>query len=760
MRRLALLALFLVGCEERLTIVTPALPEDVTWLGVLFYDADGALVNATGLGSRREATRLLSEVPPSAQHLALYGFTDAQIPGDVSEVRRLPLRPAGPKDPALPAPRWFGRGAIDGHRATVTAATDPPLVTAPWVRACDTVLDPDEPVRISGVCGGTPCTAVAQVRDCRLQIDARACGEIVHEVDLAKRESAGSCEVSTRDASKLEVRCASGQACNFTAFPKPEPWLDVRRTSIVPPADGPVLLTHQRLTPPVRAHGLIWVAHWRSLAVPRGRCDDPVESVLQPLTPSLDPLEPQAAPFCTTEIAPHPDGLILMSGHPMNGAFPIEVVPTETSTGALHLADEFVHHATTTEDRFAALLSTDFDARLFVWERRRLELAGTMDVGDGEQLIGLPDGRIMIVGTLEKRFGLVDDRLNLSWIPVADDRCDSASLKPRDALFHEETGRIVFVDDGITPSVVAVDPLDGDYCARDAFFEWDAVPKTVAPWSSTEILVFVADRTTDALFVTRFSLTEGRMLPGAVPLEVTGTLRRPVAGPDGAVYVTHSRSGDLLRLTPMGAETSMNRTAGVELAADLGPSGVMEVKLRLEEGPLSMALRGRGESPLVELYDESGALLETAGAEAILETTLSPGHYRARLTGTSSAAIVLELREGSGRIVELSMEADAALTGILKLAPGGRTALVARALGPSLGPEGLPDPVLRISSGGLTVRENDDWQPETPREVRPPHPREAAARIDLDGGTVTFRVEDAARASGRARLDLLETFPD
>lgn len=215
--------------------------------------------------------------------------------------------------------------------------------------------------------------------------------------------------------------------------------------------------------------------------------------------------------------------------------------------------------------------------------------------------------------------------------------------------------------------------------------------------------------------------------------------------------------------------------------------------------------------PNVELYNGAGeriaenddalardaAMTALAGAfplppgskDAALVVTLAPGTYTARVGGTGSGAVLLEIYAVSGttaRLVNLSVRArvngagDAVIPG-LTIAPGSPSRrLLIRAIGPELGKLGVADPLmdpkLELFAGETRVSENDDWEipvgliAENPASLPaafaqagafplPPSSKEAAMVVTLAPGSYTLQVRGAGGGGGEVLVEIYEIPP-
>ena len=196
--------------------------------------------------------------------------------------------------------------------------------------------------------------------------------------------------------------------------------------------------------------------------------------------------------------------------------------------------------------------------------------------------------------------------------------------------------------------------------------------------------------------------------------------------------------------------------------------------------------------PVISLYDSGGVLmasndnrLDLGGvvnpllppnpAEAYLTAILPPGSYTTVVEGVSgSAGVALveayDITPADSRVGNISTRGDITFAGDVMVGGfiiGGSdsTQVIVRALGPSLAPFGianpLPNPALEIyDSNGAQVAANDDWRSTQAQEIQatglpPTNNRESAIVTTLGPGNYTAVVHDAGQGSG---IGLVEVY--
>ena len=160
--------------------------------------------------------------------------------------------------------------------------------------------------------------------------------------------------------------------------------------------------------------------------------------------------------------------------------------------------------------------------------------------------------------------------------------------------------------------------------------------------------------------------------------------------------------------------------------------------------------------------------------EAALVATLSPGPYSAIVSGNGSTTGVAlfelyDLDPATSRIANISTRArveagDKVMIAGFILSSTAPTALIVRALGPSLAPQGvtdaLLDPALEIYDGnGTLLSSNDNWRTDQEAEiiattVPPTDDREAAIVATLPPGAYSAVIQGANGASGVALFEV------
>ncbi len=170
--------------------------------------------------------------------------------------------------------------------------------------------------------------------------------------------------------------------------------------------------------------------------------------------------------------------------------------------------------------------------------------------------------------------------------------------------------------------------------------------------------------------------------------------------------------------------------------------------------------------------NQGGAIKATGippnrAAEAAIVRTLAPGNYTAVVKGKNDSVgvglvEVYDLAQGAeSELASISSRGfvdtgDNALIGGFIV--GGDTSVVVRALGPSLGDQGvagaLSDPTLElVNADGMRVRSNNDWKSGQQAEliaigIRPTRDKEAALVQALPVGNYTAIVRGVNNTSG------------
>lgn len=195
--------------------------------------------------------------------------------------------------------------------------------------------------------------------------------------------------------------------------------------------------------------------------------------------------------------------------------------------------------------------------------------------------------------------------------------------------------------------------------------------------------------------------------------------------------------------------------------------------------------------PVVFLYNEKGELMASNDnrlkldgvvnpllppdpAESYLTATLPPGSYTTvveGVNGTSGVALVeaYDMTPGNSRVGNISTRGNIpfphdVMVGGFIIGGSDSTEVIVRALGPSLAPFGisnpLPNPALEIyDSNGTQIATNDDWRSTQAAEIQatipPANDLEAAIVATLVPGNYTAVVRDAGEGSG---IGLVEVY--
>ncbi|MDQ3198175.1 MAG: matrixin family metalloprotease [Verrucomicrobiota bacterium] len=209
-------------------------------------------------------------------------------------------------------------------------------------------------------------------------------------------------------------------------------------------------------------------------------------------------------------------------------------------------------------------------------------------------------------------------------------------------------------------------------------------------------------------------------------------------------------------------------------------------------------LAGVLEDPKMELYDESGALLEandnwpdspnageiidstiapTDTREAAIVTRLGPGNYTVIVSGVNNTTGVglvesYTLDTNASHAANISTRGqvgageDALIGGFIV---GGNPSkhIIVRALGPSLAGSGfsglLADPLVELRDGnGQLIAQNDDWGSGGQRDeiiatgIPPADPREAALIATISAGNFTAVVRGADGGEGIGLVEIYD----
>jgi hypothetical protein len=211
----------------------------------------------------------------------------------------------------------------------------------------------------------------------------------------------------------------------------------------------------------------------------------------------------------------------------------------------------------------------------------------------------------------------------------------------------------------------------------------------------------------------------------------------------------------------------------------------------------SSGLTGALQDPQMELYDSTGALLESndnwqqspaAGEiidsglapsdtrEATIVARLAPGNYTAIISGVNNTTAIglvesYTLDTSASHAANISTRGrvgagdDALIGGFIV---SGETAMriIVRAIGPSLGGNGLsvlPDPVVELhGSDGQLIALNDDWatgsqQGEiTATGLQPNNSRESALIATIPAGNYTAIVQGADGGTGIGLVEIYD----
>ncbi len=225
--------------------------------------------------------------------------------------------------------------------------------------------------------------------------------------------------------------------------------------------------------------------------------------------------------------------------------------------------------------------------------------------------------------------------------------------------------------------------------------------------------------------------------------------------------------------------------------------------------PKKLLIRGIGPSlakdgvpdplqdPVIEMHDSTGAVIAsnnnwqakqraaieatgiapTNNRESAVLTTLEPGAYTAVMHGYDNGTGVglievydLDEQPAGSEVANLSTRGfvgvdENVMIGGTIVSPGANAQTIVRALGPSLGANGvagtLQDPVLEVYNGnGALIASDDNWQDNAAQAtaiqnagLAPKNPRESAIKIVLDPGSYTAVVRGKNETTGIALVE-------
>jgi len=222
----------------------------------------------------------------------------------------------------------------------------------------------------------------------------------------------------------------------------------------------------------------------------------------------------------------------------------------------------------------------------------------------------------------------------------------------------------------------------------------------------------------------------------------------------------------------------------------IGPS------LRNNDEPIA----GRLEDPILELYDASGEIigsndnwkdsqraeLEASGLapsddrESAIVRVLTPGAYTAIVRGKDNSTGIALVEAYDVATAARSRLANISTRGFVETADNviiggfiagnesGATKVVLRAIGPSLGSKGVPnplqDPLLELNDeNGNAIASNNDWQDDPfaseiqARELAPSDERESATFQTLAPAAYTVIVRGVDNTPGVGLVEVYET---
>lgn len=271
----------------------------------------------------------------------------------------------------------------------------------------------------------------------------------------------------------------------------------------------------------------------------------------------------------------------------------------------------------------------------------------------------------------------------------------------------------------------------------------------------------------------------------------------PNAAPTPTPAVSPGPANNLVNLSTRGViGTGENVLIGGFIVQGAQPDSLL---LRAVGPSLTGAISGAISDPILELHDQSGALLQSnddwqddpTSAAAVRATGLAPSDPResalvAKLSGGNYTAIVrgsngavgvglvelYDLHTSASRVANISTRdtvqaADKVMISGFIVNGSRAKQVILRALGPSLGNSGitgtLGDPVLQLRDGnGTNLALNDDWRtgPDATAiqslGLAPTDDREAAVLATINPGTYTAIVSGKNGASGIALSEVYD----
>ncbi len=230
-----------------------------------------------------------------------------------------------------------------------------------------------------------------------------------------------------------------------------------------------------------------------------------------------------------------------------------------------------------------------------------------------------------------------------------------------------------------------------------------------------------------------------------------------------------------------GAKNVLIRAAGPALTA-FGLGGMADPKLELFTGASTTPTAVNDDWPgsLAGVFASVGAFGFAGGSKDAALSQALTGPFTVRASGTGAGVILVEAYDTAGgispRFANVSARnrvgtGDDILIAGFTIVGAGSKQLLIRAVGPTLGTFGVPnplaDPTLRVVDGkGVAIASNDNWAAAlAPTFVQvgafplTAASRDAALLVTLPaGGTYTIQVSGVNNATGEALIEVYEVF--
>lgn len=172
MRRPALLGLLLCQACHAVSALEAEIPEEVEAVSLITVDVDGHVLEATPLARWDPSAGLPLRRPAFGAEHHLAGWSLSQL--GASELPDGAPAEAGPCDPTLAVPRWYG--AWTGAGVAEESPSSAPTLTAPWEQD-DCSGSEDLELKLESPCLEARCDLRVEAEaSCLRTLDARACG--------------------------------------------------------------------------------------------------------------------------------------------------------------------------------------------------------------------------------------------------------------------------------------------------------------------------------------------------------------------------------------------------------------------------------------------------------------------------------------------------------------------------------------------------------------------------------------------------------